>query len=210
MILSGHISRWFPVAQVLPTRRGVLSAPINSCQRFIGLISYHEINKPSRQKGHSFGLKSARAIGHHDCPRRHAATNPSSMCTLISSVICPISHKIWTRRVHILWKLQRLDLCILEIRIPSGPKTWGNQRKAAGFGPALKPLSKKSLTAETVGIVHIRCPLCQIEKTAPAPICFSCPLSTPLTDRLGRADEALVKIRGFSGCFDPSKNWCSY
>src|SRR3989344_4101681 len=33
-------------------------------------------------------------------------------------------------------------------RFQSGPKTWGNQRKAAGFGPALEPVDHKTISVK--------------------------------------------------------------
>src|SRR3989344_8188798 len=47
-------------------------------------------------------------------------------------------------------------------RFQSGPKTWGNQRKAAGFGPALRSFSDvNELACLSGGILQVQCPLCQ-------------------------------------------------
>ena len=71
----------------------------------------------------------------HETPIRYALDISSNACAR------PV------RRTKPSAKARPLRTCSIKTtttttRIQSGPKTWGNQRKAAGFGPALKPVSK--------------------------------------------------------------------
>jgi len=68
-------------------------------------------------------------------------------------------------------------------RFQSGPKTWGNQRKAAGFGPALEPISKskkdcpirdrRDSALDTTEVVSI---MSTPKEIASAAIRISCPI----------------------------------
>jgi len=107
VIVSGHVSRWFPVAQQI----AIATRCIISDHSFLSTILGHEI------------------------PIGYALDISSSPCTTSFR-----HHEPFT-------KVRPLRTCSIKTtttttRIQSGPKTWGNQRKAAGFGPALKPVSK--------------------------------------------------------------------
>ena len=71
----------------------------------------------------------------HEIPIGYALDISSSPCTTSFR-----HHEPFT-------KVRLLRTCSIKTtttttRIQSGPKTWGNQRKAADFGPALKPFQK--------------------------------------------------------------------
>ena len=71
-------------------------------------------------------------------------------------------------------------------RIQSGPKTWGNQRKAADFGPALKPFQKNRPAhncRNTVGHSTYVLSLMSTPKNShPRESIFSVRYTKPLTD----------------------------